>query len=80
MRCYASQTTCIAEAPRRPAAAAVPGEAALFATVLLKATLRPLAQPLGFFGDVAIDAFARALARRPQFERLFAPAMPDARR
>ena len=61
MRCSASPTTCIAERPARPAAQG-PG-AAPFASLLLAMVLRPLAKPLGFYGDIVVDACAQSIAR-----------------
>jgi hypothetical protein len=62
MRCFASPTTCIADAVPR-ASAGPPAVASTFATLLVEMAFRPLARPLGFFGDVAIEACARAVAR-----------------
>jgi hypothetical protein len=62
MRCSASPTTCIAEpAPR----AALPRAeaAAPFTSLLLAMVLRPLAKPLGFYGEVVVDACAQSIAR-----------------
>ncbi len=59
MRCSASPTICIV----RPASeAASQRAAAAFSEVLFRLAFRPLARPLGFYGDVVIDACARALA------------------
>ena len=61
MRCSASQTTCTVSepAPREPSAQA----GAAFSEMLVRLALRPLAQPLGFYGEVVIDACARTVAR-----------------
>jgi hypothetical protein len=66
MRCSASPTICIV----RPASEATsPQATAAFSEVLFRLAFRPLAQPLGFYGDVVIDACARALARTAERSR-----------
>jgi len=70
MRCSASPTTCIAAEPARTHEVAARFEALLFA-----AALAPLAKPLGFFGEAALEQTALAMARRSSgltatFERL----------
>jgi len=76
MRCSELQTTCIAADSGPTSAKASPGrEAAVqFEAMLFRVALEPLGKSLGFFGDVAIDATALALARgehRLTFERIF---------
>jgi hypothetical protein len=61
MRCSASRTTCTADVRQTPAEGREAGR--LFSTLLFEVTFKPIARPLGFFGDVAVDACARALAR-----------------
>jgi hypothetical protein len=71
MRCCGSRTTSTAEPV--PTADAPRAAAAAFAALLIKAAFAPLAKPLGFFGDVAIDACARSLVLRgssPLVDRL----------
>jgi hypothetical protein len=67
MRCCALPTTSIAEAP--PAvgvapSAALPHDArAAFDALLVGMVLRPIAKPLGFYGEIVVDTCAAAIAR-----------------
>ncbi len=82
MRCNASPTTSIAArdvgllaAEATPRKLARHEAATRFAALLFGAALKPMSASLGFFGDVALDATALALARRERalsstFERL----------
>jgi hypothetical protein len=67
MKCSGSPTTCTASGraltPATEDAGGVREAAAAFTAFLLRIALKPLAQPLGFYGDVAVDACARAMAR-----------------
>lgn len=67
MRCSASPTTCTVSAPRihEPSAQA----AGVFTEMLVRLAFRPLARPLGFYGDVVIDACARTMARSLEARR-----------
>jgi hypothetical protein len=57
MRCCASPTTSTApDPPPREAASS-------FAALLYQEAFAPLAQPLGFFGEAAVAALCRSLAR-----------------
>ncbi len=79
MRCCASPITCTADsrAAAQPAIVAQP-EREAFATLLLGIALRPLAKPLGFFGDVAVEACARAVAHSGAFDRALPSAVGEA--
>jgi len=77
MRCSGSPTTCIAAEPSLPRATSSPAKEAAtqFEAMLFRIALEPLGKALGFFGDVAVDASALALARGEHrlsaaFERL----------
>lgn len=79
MRCCASPITSTAE--RRaiaPSTVAAQPEKEAFATLLLGIALKPLAKPLGFFGDVAVEACARAVAHSGAFDRALPSAVGEA--
>jgi len=64
MRCCALPTTSIASA--RDAKSASDDRtrtAEMFGALLTSLALRPLAKPLGFYGDLVVDACARSMAR-----------------
>jgi hypothetical protein len=64
MKCCGSRTTSTARpADVEPVAASEQARAAAraFETLLLRTAFQPLAKPLGFFGDIAVDACARAV-------------------
>jgi hypothetical protein len=72
MRCCGSPTTSTADARVEPPSSSgvrahdvsdAREAAAAFTALLLRIALEPLAKPLGFYGDVAVDACARAMAR-----------------
>ena len=76
MRCSASPTICTASEPVR-APAPSPEAGAVFSTILFKLAFAPLAKPLGFYGDVALDACARTMARADgPLGAVFAAAFP----
>jgi hypothetical protein len=61
MRCCGSPTTSIA---RSGIDAAAKGEVATrFAALLFEQVFKPLAAPLGFYGDAAVAAASQAVAR-----------------
>ena len=61
MKCSGSPIICTAANVVRPQQ---PHDAAkAFETLLFRLALEPLARPLGFFGDVVIDAAATAISR-----------------
>lgn len=65
MRCSGSPTTSTADGHATPLSAdagRAQEAAAAFTALLLRIALKPLAQPLGFYGDVVIDACARSMA------------------
>lgn len=65
MRCSGSPTTSTADGRAMPSTAdagRAQEAAAAFTALLLRIALKPLAQPLGFYGDVALDACARSMA------------------
>jgi hypothetical protein len=64
MKCCASQTTSTANPAPAPQPARDAREAAVaFEALLFQATLKPLSDSLGFFGDAATGACAQAIAR-----------------
>jgi hypothetical protein len=65
MRCSGSPITSTADGRTTPSTAdagRAHEAAAAFTALLLRIALKPLAQPLGFYGDVVIDACARSMA------------------
>ena len=69
MRCCASPTISTAEATLLPLVSrkahpdAERDGAVAFTALLTSIALRPLAKPLGFYGDIVIDACALGMAR-----------------
>lgn len=62
MKCCASPITSIAgDAPPTPSRTRTVAED--FGALLLAQALRPLAAPMGFFGEIAVEAMARGVMR-----------------
>ena len=67
MRCFASPTTSIANAPAPPCVDLGSGQGGAariaFGALLVEMALKPLAKPLGFYGDMVVEACAVGVAR-----------------
>jgi hypothetical protein len=74
MRCSASPITCTAK-PQPAAEMAAPSASSVFAELLVRLAFRPLARPLGFYGDIVIDACARTMARGEPFHGMLPPTV-----
>ena len=84
MRCCASPTTSSADPPSSFAPTDGAHDAAItFETLLFGQTLKPLADSLGFYGDVVTGACAQSVARSlsgdltDRLARLFTPEAPQ---